>query len=91
MRGYKRSMIRLLLFTAFLLFGAWLALKTMQYKGDVAAISRDLEKLGIVRFAREKVLPVFSDTIIPFFRDKLGPAIEGAAKSIRDAAGSIFG
>lgn len=84
MRDFRRSVIRLLLVTAFLLFGAWLALKAMQYHGDLGRMLEDLRKLGVVRFFEGKVAPWFQERFIPFFRDQLGPKVEELARPVRE-------
>ena len=84
MQNFRRSVIRLLLFTAFLLFGAWLALKAMQYHGDVGRMVQDLRGLGVVRFFENKILPWFSEKLIPFFRDQVGPRVEEFVRPVRE-------
>ena len=90
MRDFRRSVIRLLLVTAFLLFGAWLALKAMQYRGDFGRMLEDLRGLGVVRFFEGKVVPWFQERFIPFFREQLGPKVEELARPVREFFADTF-
>ncbi len=80
----RRSVIRLLLVTAFLLGGAWVALKLMQYRGDMNLLIKDLEKIGVVSFFRDKVVPWFQKDFVPFFTEKVFPKVESMARPARE-------
>ena len=91
MRDFKRSVFRLLLLTAVLLFGAWALIKVAQYKGDIEAIIRDLQNGGVARFVQEKVVPFYEQQFVPFFRDKLGPKLQELTAPAREFTSSHFG
>ena len=82
--NFKRSVIRLLIVTTLLLVGAWVALKLMQYHGDMDLLVKDLEKLGVVSFFRDKVGPWFQKDFLPFFTEKVFPKIEELARPARE-------
>lgn len=79
MKDLRKSVIRLFLGTFFLLFIAWVGMKAMQYQGDYERMLRDAQRFlrenGVVTFARDKV--------IPFFQEKVAPAIQGATKTMK--------
>lgn len=83
MRDFRRAVFRLLAMTAILLFGAWAALRVMQYRGDVQALLRDLQGSDAARFLREKA--------VPFFRDQLWPRLEALVAPARDLLASHLG
>lgn len=59
--NFRRSLMRLLFLTAFLLFIAWVGLKLMTYRGDWEAAIRDLTDwiAPIRRFFEDKIEPMF--------------------------------
>ena len=72
-------MIRLLLFTGFLLLVAWAALKLMQYNGDWEKLIQDVQVSGIARCLRRQ--------IIPFFRQKVLPKAQALATQLKGLIG----
>lgn len=84
MHDFRRSVFRILLLTCFLLIIAWVSLKLMQYRGDWERLIRDLQDTQIVRFAREKILPIFQEKIVPFIQEKMAPIMERAVESIKN-------
>lgn len=76
MKDFRRSMIRLVVFTAFLLIVAWLGLKLMQYHGDWERLIKDgqdwLNGLGI-----------HPDRIFKSIGDAVGPKVEALMDSVR--------
>lgn len=99
MREFRRAVFRLLFTAVLLLFGAWAALKVMQYRGDVEAMLRDLQASRAFRFVREQVLPFvqekaipfFQEKAIPFFRDQVGPKLRGLTESAKEFLDSHVG
>lgn len=80
MRSFRRSVIRLLLVTCFLLFVAWIGLKFMQYGGDWDRLTRDIQKglqdVGVVEF--------FRDRVVPFFQKQVAPKAEDVIDGLHD-------
>ena len=82
MRDFRRAVFRLLAMTAILLFGAWAALKVMQYRGDIQAVVRDLRNTGLVRFMEGRV--------VPFFRDQLWAWLQALTAPLRELVEARF-
>lgn len=76
MQSFRRSVFRLLFFTAFLLFVAWIALKLMQYRGDWGRLLEDgqswLRGIGIR-----------PDAIVRFFNETVEPKVQEMVQSVR--------
>ncbi|MBR0367688.1 MAG: hypothetical protein IJH86_04760 [Clostridia bacterium] len=71
MKDLRRSVIRLFLITFLLLFIAWLGMQYIVYKGDLVRMFADarraLEHSGVYLFIKERVVPFFTDRVIPWF------------------------
>jgi len=79
MKNFQKSVIRLFLATFFLLFIAWIGMKAMQYRGNYERMIRDAQ-----RFLRENDGVAFvRDKVMPFFRDKIIPAIERVSNTVK--------
>ena len=79
MKSFRKSVIRLFIATFFLLFIAWVSMKAMQYHGDYERIFRDAQ-----RFLRENdVVGFVQGKAIPFFQQKVIPAIENVINTIK--------
>ena len=76
---FPKISIRLFLATFFLLFIAWIGMKAMQYHGDYERMIRDAQ-----RFLRENdVVGFVQGKAIPFFQQKVIPAIENVINTIK--------
>jgi len=79
MKDFRKSVIRLFLTTFFLLFIAWIGMKAMQYHGNYERMIRDAQ-----RFLRENDVVAFArDKVMPFFREKIVPAIERVSDTVK--------
>ena len=79
MKDFRKSVIRLFLTTFFLLFIAWIGMKAMQYHGNYERMIRDAQ-----RFLRENDVVAFArDKVMPFFREKIVPAIERVSDAVK--------
>ncbi len=82
MQNFRRSMIRLLFVTVFLLFVAWIALKAMSYRGDWERMYSDWKqssgRLG------EKVEQLVKPMI-----DSVGPKVQEMVQSTREFLGGM--
>ena len=80
MRHFRRSVIRILATTCFLLLVAWLSLQFMQYRGDWEAMLRDLRR----RIDDSGIVELFETQVIPFFRDTVAPKLREMFGAVRD-------
>ena len=79
MKSFRKSVFRLFLATLFLLFIAWVGMKAMQYHVDYERMIRDAQ-----RFLRENdVVGFVQGKAIPFFQQKVIPAIENVINTIK--------
>lgn len=79
MKDFRKSIIHLFLMTFFLLFIAWIGVKAMQYRGNYGRMIRDAR-----RFLRENdAVTLVRDKVMPFFREKLIPAIERVSNAVK--------
>ena len=78
MKSFRKSVFRLFLATFFLLFIAWVGMKAMQYHGDYERMVWDAQ-----RYLRENdVVGFVQGKAIPFFQQKVIPAIENVINTI---------
>ena len=79
MKDFRKSVLRLFLGTFFLLLIAWVGMKAIQYHGDYERMIRDAQ-----RFLRENDVVAFvRDKLMPFFREKVIPAIENVINTVK--------
>ena len=76
MQNFRRSVFRLLFFTAFLLFVAWIAMKLMLYRGDWNRLLADGQ-------AWLKGIGIHPDAIVRFFNETVRPKVEEMVQSVR--------
>jgi len=81
--NFRRSVMRILFTTAFLLLVAWVSLKLMVYRGDWDALLRDVQNTDVVRW--------FTQEAVPFFRNRVLPALEELASRIHALFGGHAG
>ena len=84
--NFRRAVIRLLLFTGFLLFIAWMSLKLMQYRGDWERLIHDIENCG--RSVIDRAKPAI-DAAKRFIDEHIAPMVENATRFIQEKATGI--